>query len=251
MTPAELAASVKDPIARVGGGFMLSAQAKQAGKEAGLRGWQFYFIGRGGVLGDVDAEVVSAALGFFPPEGVRTGWEAARAVLTPAEGVRRFVAVNHEWGRTHLSAASELDVLAPLLEQVARGVDSAGRSLFAGWRTTLSMLPADPPARVAHLCHVLREHRGACHLAAVLASGLTPLESVLIGGGAGNATFFGWPEPYADVAALAGRRERAEALTDEIVGVAWAGVLSDAEAAEAARLLGHVGQVAFDSMVAG
>lgn len=250
MTPSELAGAVKDPVARLGGGWMASSQARQAGKDAGLRGWQFYFLGRGGVLGDVHPDVVTAGLAFFPPDGVRDGWTAARAVMTPDEGVRRFLAVCHDWGRTHLAAASDLDRLAPLLERVATSADGAGLPLFAGWRATMPLLPDDLPARIAHLSHVLREHRGGCHIAAVRASGLSPLEAVLAGGGAGNATFFGWPEPYADDSALAERRAAAESLTDEMAGVAWVGALDDREQADVVALLAAASQVAFDSMTA-
>lgn len=251
MTPAELAAAVKDPIARLGGGFMLSSQAKQAGKDAGLRGWQFYFIGRGGVLGDVDPDVVGSAMAYWPRDVVREGWNAARAVLTPEEGVRRFTAVNHGWGREHLADAPGLDRLAPLLERVARDADSAGLALFAGWRATLGTLPDDLPARVSHLCHVLRELRGGLHLAAVLAAGLTPLEAVLAGGGEGNATFFGWSQPFILPTGLVDRRVAAEAVTDDVAGAVWARSLSPAEQAEVTGLVTTAAQAALESMSAG
>jgi hypothetical protein len=250
VTPVELAAALKDPIARLGGGFMLSAEAKAAGKEAGLRGWQFYFIGRGGVLGDVHPDVVAAGLAFFPIESVREGWTAARAVLTPDEGVRRFTAVCHDWGRRHLAEAKDLDRLAPLLERVAADADPAGLSLFAGWRATLPALPDDVPARVAHLCHVLREHRGGCHIAAVHSSGLSPLEAVLSGGGEGNATFFGWAQPFVLPTGLQERRDAAEAVTDQVTGAAWARALTPEEQAEVVALVTAAGQTAFESMTA-
>jgi hypothetical protein len=235
---AALAGAVKDHVSRLGGAFMLGPEARAAGKEAGLRGWQFYFLGRGGPLGGVPADVVTASFGFFPPSTVAAGWDAARATYSAAEGALRFTAVCHAWGRSHLADAPDLERLATLLHRVVTAADGAGLPLFAAWRATLDRhADVDLPARVAHLAHVAREHRGGCHLAAVLASGLTPLESVLTAGGPGNAQFFSWPEPYDDVSALVERRAAAESLTDEITGRAWVAALDERERAEVVELL--------------
>jgi hypothetical protein len=223
-------------IGALGGAYMISPEAKAAGKAAGYRGWQFYMRGRGGVLGDVDADVVTAALGFLAPTHVRTAWEAGRAVGPVDEAVRTYSATAAAWGRNRLSGADGLDRLADLLGRVAAAADPAGLPLFAGWRAV--PLDDDAPARVVQLAHVLREHRGGAHLVAVLASGLTPLEAVLAGpGGAGNAAFFGWPEPYPQVdEGVRARRATAETLTDALVAPAYA-TLTDDEAGELSRLL--------------
>lgn len=73
---------------------------------------------------------------------------------------------------------------------------------------------------------------------AVRAAGLSPLEAVLAGaGGAGNATFFGWPEPYPEVSErVRSARAEAERLTSELVAPAYAG-LTAAAAAELDDLL--------------
>ena len=51
------AARVRGGVGSLGGAFFLSAQARQAGKDLGLRGWPTYFVGRCGVLGPVEADV--------------------------------------------------------------------------------------------------------------------------------------------------------------------------------------------------
>jgi hypothetical protein len=223
-------------IVALGGGYMISPEARDAGKAAGFRGWQFYMCGRGGVLGDVDADVVTAALGFFPAERVRTAWESGRAVAAPEQAARTYAEVAAAWGRNRLGDAPDLDRLGVLLERVVDAADPAGLPLFAGWRAVPRA--DDAPARVIQLAQVLREHRGGAHVVAVLSSGLTPLQAVLAGGGGeGNAAFFGWPEPYAAVAdGLRARRDAAEALTDEIVAPAYA-ALDEGETAELERLL--------------
>ena len=71
--------------------------------------------------------------------------------------------------------------------------------LFAGWRARLHAGPTDGPARLALALQAAREHRGSCHLVAVTAAGVDPLQAVMSGRyGAKNAEFFGWPEPYPD-----------------------------------------------------
>ena len=244
-TPVEVSAAVKNDIARLGGGFMLSDQAKAAATSAGTGGWALYMLGRGGVLGEVDPDVVAAAFHFFPSDKVRKGWAKARAIITPQGAVGLFTGACHEWGRRHLAEAKELDRLAELLEKAAKAAPVAGVPLFAGWRAV--PLPADAPARVAQLAHVLREYRGGVHGICCLAAGLTPLEAVLTSGGEGNASFLGWLEPFPDVSHLKPTRDYAEAITDSRAAAPWAG-LTDAERAELLPLLAATSECAFVSM---
>jgi hypothetical protein len=232
------AAAAKPVVTALGGGFMISSEAKAAGKDGGYHGWGLYFAGRGGVLGPAPVEVVASLFPFHAPKLVRTGWSSGLAVRPVEETVARYVDVCHAWGRRHYTGFDGAGPLADLAARVVDAADPVGDPLFAGWRRL--DLPSDAPARVAHLLHLLREHRGGAHLAAIRLAGLDPLAAVLAGeGGAGNAAFFGWAEPYPAVdEALRERRARAESLTDEIVAPAY-GALSPAEATELVDLLGQ------------
>jgi hypothetical protein len=239
----ETAAAAKAVVAGLGGAFMISAEAKAAGKEGGYRGWALYLAGRGGVLGPAPVEVVESVFAFHAPELVRAGWAGGLAVRPVAETVERYVEVCHAWGRRHYSELDGAERLARLLARVVDAADPLGWPLYAGWRRL--ELPADPPARVAHLLHVLREHRGGAHLCAVRLARVSPLEAIVAGvGGPGNAAFFGWAEPYPvvddDVQA---RRARAEELTDELVAPAYDALSTD-EAAELLGLLERVSRAA-------
>ena len=66
-------------MSAVGSHFMLDGNTYKRGAELGFQGLDFYATGRGGVLGDVDADVVAAAFAFFEPGQVRTQWDAGRA----------------------------------------------------------------------------------------------------------------------------------------------------------------------------
>ena len=236
----EIAAAVAEPIGRLGGAFMISREAKAYSTETGLTGWAPYFRGRCGVLGDVDADVVASAAGFFPVEVVREAWDAG-AGIAAATAAARYAVVAHDFGRRKLADFAESARLADLLQRVVDAGDVVGAPLFAGWRAM--QLPDNDRARVIQLAHVVRELRGGLHIVAVLASGLSPLEAILGGtsstlrDGEPNAEYFGWPRPYPEVTEeVRRRRADAERLTDELMAPAFA-ALDKAEADELVALL--------------
>ncbi|GAC1327422.1 MAG: hypothetical protein NVSMB13_13690 [Mycobacteriales bacterium] len=243
MTPEETVAAVAPPIQKIGGAFMQQRKNATIAAELGMHPWALYYCGRGGVLGDVDADVVTAAFVFMPAAMVRKAWDRGRSVRPVQEMARRYAEICQEWGRTRFAGFEGAGRLAELAERVVEAVDPAGLPLFAGWRAM--PLPEDAPARACQAVHLLREHRGGVHAVAVLASGLSPLEaSVSITDGPGSPGFFGWPEPHPDPAPLAERRAAAEARTDELVAPAYA-VLSADERTELAELLAAASAVAF------
>ncbi|MDN3357732.1 hypothetical protein [Actinomadura sp. DC4] len=219
---------------------MISREAKTFAEEVGLAGWAPYFRGRCGVLGDVDADVVAAAAGFFPAETVREAWEAG-AGLSPATATARYTVVVHDFARRKLAGFEESARLAELLQIVVDSGDTIAAPLFAGWRAV--PLPEDDRARAIQLAHVVRELRGGLHIVAVLAKGLNPLEAILSGTlapyhhGEPNAEYFGWPRPYPELTEeVRSRREDAERLTDELMAPAFAS-LGKSEADELVALL--------------
>jgi hypothetical protein len=237
------AAAVGATVDTLGAGFMISSQAKAFAKGNGLRAWAAYAVGRGSVLGDVDADVVTAAFGFWPSDVVRESWESGRAVISLDAARAGYLTACHEWGRERYAGLAEAGRLAELLSWVVDGCDVAGLPLFAGWRAV--DLPADDPARLNQLLHVTREHRGGTHLIAVLASGLSPLQAVLTGpGGTGNASFFGWEEPFEDVSGHVLARSQAETLTNTLIAPAF-DVLGHDERVELLALLEAASQAAF------
>lgn len=230
MTPAETAAALKKTIGDVGFGFMTDPLTREAGKAVGLRGRPLYFLGRGGALGDVPADVVVAAFAFFPPAAVIEHWNAAREVMAPRDAAVLYTEQCAEWGRRTYTGKPGLDRALPLFEKVAAAADAIGLPLFAGWRA----LPRvdDVPGRLAQVLNVLREHRGSVHACAVAAVGLGALEASVAGAyGADGATFLGWTEPFPDPAPYRADWERAEELTSAAAARPFA-VLTDAERAE-------------------
>ncbi|MEV6658383.1 SCO6745 family protein [Nocardia fluminea] len=232
-------AAVKQQVLELGGAFMISREARVFGETTGVAGFHgAYTRGRGGVLGDVDADVVSAAFGFFEPGCVRAAWESVP--MPAADAAVEYMLACREFGRRKLAAFEQADRLAHLLGRVVDAAPPAGLALFAGWRAM--PVPEDGRAAVLQLTHVLRELRGGLHLVAVLANGLTPLQAILVAGspildGPGHAKFLGWNEPFETVTDdVRVRWDAAEKLTDELIAPCF-DVLDDAERAELTDLV--------------
>ncbi len=236
LTVREVAVAAKGPIGSLGGVWMTGPEEEAATEAAGLEGWQLYFLGRHGVLGDVDADVVLAAAYVFPADHLRREWEGARQKMTAAEGLEKYLALCHTWGEDHLADFPGAGRLADLGQAVIDASDVVALPLFAGWRAV--PVPTSAGARCAHVCQVLREHRGACHGVALAALQLDPLLAILTNlGGEANAIDYGWQPPFpAPTDEDRALRDRAEVLTDDLVAPAY-GALGSSERSELLDLL--------------
>ena len=217
-TTLDLVRSISRSLNGIGGRFMLHPDTLGTAAAAGYSNpFLLYAAGRGGVLGDVDADVVTAAFGFFEPGLVRSLWAPAIAVEGAAAAAARFTDLCAAWGRARLAEVDGMDRFADLLGRAVDAAPVGGLSLFAGWRAVPR--PDDAAGRAYLLCHVAREWRGSAHVVATVSLGLTPVESMLQDpkNGPGGAKLFGWPEPFPDTSAAADRRARADELTDELL----------------------------------
>ncbi|MEV0074936.1 hypothetical protein AB0H58_00865 [Nocardia neocaledoniensis] len=233
------ATAVKQQVLELGGAFMISREARQFGDTVGVAGFHGpYTRGRGGVLGEVDADVVTAAFGFFEPGCVRAAWESVP--VPAAKAAEGYLEACHEFGRRRLAGFDDADRLAELLRRVVDNAPTPGLPLFAGWRAM--PVPADGRAATLQLTHVLRELRGGLHLLAILAHGLTPLQAILIAGspiadGPTHARTLGWSEPFAPITDdQRARWAAAEATTDELIAPCF-DALDAAERDELATLM--------------
>jgi hypothetical protein len=212
---------------------MLDGATYAKGAELGFDGMDFYVGGRGGVLGDVDADVVSAAFTFFEPGNIRQRWDGAAPVMGRLDAGAAFAACGHAWARDHLPDDVDWARLAELAGAVVAAANPAGAPVFAGWRRLPA--PEDPKARALHHCNALRELRLGMHAAAVIAAGIAPREALMVRTPY-MAGLFGWEEPHPDVEAVRPRWEQAEAATDRAFGNHLA-ALDEADRDELVRLL--------------
>lgn len=235
--------AVSPQINDIGGRFMLHPETRKIGAEAGYpNGYSWYVAGRGGVLGDVDADVVIAAFAYFNPQVVRKMWTAGTAVEGARRSGARYAEACAAWGRQRLHDTEGCDRFAKLAERVVMSVDVAGLPLFAGWRS--EPLPPDAEGRAYQLLHVMREWRGGVHIIAVLSAGLTPLQAVLATeNGPAHAKDYGWGDDLPNATHLRDHKLGIELLTDNLMLNAYETALNSAERDEFVELVGKLASV--------
>jgi hypothetical protein len=220
----DLAAAAAPDIAELGSAFYFAPATLERGRQLRLDGFRFYFLGRGGVLGDVEPVVVHSAFGYFDPEMVARSWDSARqrATVGPRAVARAYLGCAHDFGRLCLAG---IDVAAWCDEAgaVVDAVDPAGLALFAGY--VGEPAPDDPPGRALHLLVQLRELRGSVHLLALVAAGIAPRTAHYLHR-PGAYAMFGWPEGSEPEVTEDHRRRYAEAAaaTDRLLAPAFAAV---------------------------
>lgn len=138
-----------------------------------------YFTSRGSVMGQVPGTVVAAAFGVFKPAivlpSVETGWAKTDAVTIEAArtdgaiGQLRRVLGEHPEG---------IDEAVGLLRTATRGLEPAGKPLFAG--LLAQPMPDSPLGEAWRRADMLREYRGDAHVAVWTAEGFDACEIGLL-----------------------------------------------------------------------
>ena len=227
-TTAEASAAA---VSGMGSGFLLDPATYMAGAAKGFTGLDFYFAGRAGVLGEVDADLATAALVFFSPDVVRTNWEQGKGVMDRVDASQALAECCANWADGHLADDVDWARLGELAGKVVAAAPAIGAPLFAGWRQL--PVPEDPKQRALHQLNVLRELRMARHGAAVVAVGLDIADAVRHRN-PGLLGIYGWPEASVPDG-FAARWDEAERLTNVGSARDYA-VLDDGEAADFVRL---------------
>ena len=216
--------STSVPIHDIGTAIYLSPDVFAWAAEWGWSNpFAFYFAGRGGMLGDVGADVVHAALGWFAHDAVNAMYTEGIDIAGAQGAADRMVEAHARWGDEHYAGIDGLDDIVAVSEAVVDGVEGSAIPLFAGWRDAPRSESA--AGRAAQLMQMLREWRGGLHLVATTAVGLSPLEAILTNEGEGQAKLFGWPEPFPDVTPIKAKHDQAEEITDQLCAASLAQAL--------------------------
>lgn len=166
-----------EPVALV---TYMAHEPTEAVMALGLRNvWDAYFAGRAAPLGrDVPAAVVHALFYNFADGEVARHIPRIWETVTPEDA---------NTAREQGSVAALRRILGDLVDGpgVARAGDvllsaattarTEGRALFAAVRTL--PVPTEPVARLWHGANLLREHRGDSHVAALMAGGIGGTEA--------------------------------------------------------------------------
>jgi Helix-turn-helix family len=225
MTPVEIMRAT-DAIGTIGAAFYFHPDTLARGKAAGLDGFRFYVLGRGGVLGDVDPAVVHGAFGYFHPGLIAKMWTTASEKVAPREAARMYHECAHELGRSALADVDGLDGFVDATTQIISSIEGASLPLFTAMRA--EPVPTDLPAAAMHQAMVLRELRGSVHLLALVAQGLDSAKAHAIKR-PDDVTVFGY-ETAPDITDEDRTTwQRAEDMTDALLVPAYAS-LTDAQA---------------------
>ena len=225
------------PIQQFTRGWMLVESTGDYGVSIGMRtGREFWIVGRAGVLGSCTPEVAAAALAFHAPEPVYEAWTHLPDDMTHLDIAHHYQSRITAWGDEALATFDyeRLEVIDRLGRRIVDAAPGSLGALFTGWRAM--PIPEGIGARVALTTHILREMRGAAHLVAVIACGLTPLDAILASTnapprtGPGYAVRMGFTGPFRDAEQIREQRLEAEALTARILEPYFA-ALSPAELA--------------------
>ena len=213
-----------EPIQQYTRQWMLDPGTDAYGVDLGFEtGAQFWVVGRAGVMGACPAEIAAAAIAFEPDSVVRRAWEALPAGLTHRAVAHHYLTRPVTWAERALADVDEatLDLVNDLGGQVVAAAPASLGVLFAGWR--LLPRPSSLPGRVGMIIHLLRELRGAAHICAISACGLTPLDAILAAPhppprtGPAYAEGMGWVGPFRNPDEIRDARLRAERLTTTIL----------------------------------
>jgi hypothetical protein len=240
----ETVARVFKPIQQFTRGWMMAPETDRYGEqELGLSvRRQFWIVGRGGVLGSCPTEVAVAAIAFVPADRVAPAWEHLPAGLTHFQVAEHYCSRIVAWGNDALAVfdPARLERLDTLGRRIIDAAPASLGALFAGWRVMAQ--PRQVEARVALTTHVLREMRGAAHIAAITALGLSPLDAILASTnapprtGPAYAEQMGFVGPFRDPEEVRARRLEAESLTASALEPYFA-VLSPSELADFGELV--------------
>ncbi len=207
-----------EPIYRIGEVFYFHPDTVATGKEAGLDGFRFYILGRGGVLGDVEPGVVHAAFGYFHTGLIDKIWNSAKERVAPRDAARLYLECAHRLGRAKFSEIEGLDDFVEAATQIINSVEGASLPMFAAVRA--EPVPTDAPAAAMHQAVVLRELRGSVHLLALTACGVpTPVAHAVKR--PGDVAMFGYDEIPEVTDEDRANWHRAEELTDELLAPAY------------------------------
>jgi hypothetical protein len=201
-------------IGKAGSAFYFHPDTLARGKEIGLDGFRFYMLGRGGVLGDVESDVVASAFGYFHRALVARIWNSAKERFAPREAARIYLECCANRGRSALADIEGLHAFCEAAETIIAAVNPAGLSLYAG--IAAEPRADDLPGRAVQLVTVLRELRGSIHLLAVVASGLAPEVAHAIKR-PNDVQTFGWDPALTCTDADRAKLDAAEALTDTLL----------------------------------
>lgn len=233
MQTLEAVDSLAEPIGAIGSWFYFAPQTQARAESLGLNAFEFYALGRGGVIADPTPERVEEVFHFFKP-GVIAGLFASASRTVPiGTGVDEHLAAADTF-----ALATFGDVPSAVLEGLIEATVALAHTLpegrwpiYDGYR--FHGLPGGTAADAFRCTIWLRELRGGVHTDAVVDSGLTPVEACYLDGNPKSFGLHGFLDD--DIPAVddgtRGRRLAAEVDTSTRMASLLAGLAPEQRAA--------------------
>jgi len=176
----EVSRILRDLVEPIAANVYFAPEARDAYAELGLAGFgPAYFCSRGGCLGQVAGEVITAAFGVFSPRmvipAVAEGWSKTDAPTILAARQRGATA---SLTRVLGPEPDGLERATELLRVAADAATGEGRHLFSGLRSL--GWPGDPMGDLWRAADLVREHRGDSHICAWVSHGVDPIQANLL-----------------------------------------------------------------------
>ncbi|MFK8024666.1 MAG: hypothetical protein AB8G26_11965 [Ilumatobacter sp.] len=222
------------PTQQIVRGWMLTRETVDFGTSIGFSsGTDFWIVGRAGVLGECTADTAIAGLAFHAPDIITRAWNGVPTGMTHRDVSHAYAQLAVRWGETELSRfdSERLERLDVYGRRIIEAAPSSLGAVFAGWRRIPT--PESVEGRVALTTHVLREMRGAAHIAAITAVGLTPLDAILASTnapprtGPGYAERMGFVGPFRNPDDVREQRIEADVITSKILVPYFAALTAD------------------------
>lgn len=177
MDSSELAELTADPVQVLGMSFYFDPLTGVRAKESGLNIYEYYGVGRGGTLGNVDTDVIIEAFTFFHPRIIERLWTSPQQRVDPVAVAADYVRSAYEFADRTFGAidVQVLSDFAAATHKVAAAVESGRHYLVDGYKQY--EVPSNP-VHAAYLgCILMRELRGCVHIDAVNEVGLSAVEA--------------------------------------------------------------------------
>ena len=180
MNSTELSERTADPIQLIGMSFYFVPSTVERAKDHGLNVFEFYGLGRGGVLGDVDFDRVFDAFTFFSPSAMDMLWSKSREKADPVQIAGAHLLAAYAFADDTFGAidAGVLAKFASAAFKVLGAVPIGRHALVDGYRTF------DVPSSPVHAAYLgailLRELRGGVHIEAVHEVGISAAEAAYL-----------------------------------------------------------------------
>lgn len=214
MNPEQLSTQIAAEIQVLGMSFYFDPVTKARARTHGLNSVEYYGLGRGGVLGDVDTQAVFEAFTFFDDSALDFLWTQAKVKADPVAMARDYLLAAYDFADRTFGGidAATLARFGASVRRVIDQVEPGRCALVDGYRRFEA--PKDP-VHAAYLATILlRELRGGLHIEAVKEVGLSAKEAAFVQD-EGIYKFHGYDEASAPAATpeLVAKKQSAEDLT--------------------------------------